>query len=144
MGKKKSSFLVSRNIPPASLRSRVVTTTTEKKIIKKNDERWRSFIEFLSARIHLKSSILFIKLWNELHAMSLSSITIGKRKRPREEIQDQTSEQLKRDDSNTQVFNDSENSTIGGPLNGVIACLSGFAQNEKEDLHRLILSLGGR
>ena len=31
-----------------------------------------------------------------------------------------------------------------GPLHGVLACLSGLAQDRKEELHSLILSLGGR
>ena len=30
------------------------------------------------------------------------------------------------------------------PLEGVIACLSGFAQDRKDHLHNIILSLGGR
>ena len=41
-------------------------------------------------------------------------------------------------------MNDSELSSVVGPLNGVIACLSGLAQERKEDLHDIILSLGGR
>ena len=74
--------------------------------------------------------------------MSLSTRKDGKRKRTREVNQDFRSKQIIFDD-NKQI-NDSELSSTVGPLNGVIACLSGFAQERKEDLHDIILSLGGR
>jgi hypothetical protein len=77
--------------------------------------------------------------------MALASFKIGKRKRPREEIGDPSSGQPKSDDK-AQVYDEDRKckTSIGGPLQGVIACLSGLAQDEKGDLHRLILALGGR
>jgi hypothetical protein len=75
--------------------------------------------------------------------MTLSSFNVGKRKRPREEIEDPWRGQLK-SYSNAQVYDDDKQTSIGGPLQGVIACLSGLAQDRKDHLHRLILALGGR
>lgn len=75
--------------------------------------------------------------------MALSSFKIGKRKRPREEIGDPSNGQPN-SDSNAQVYDDDKKTSIAGPLQGVIACLSGLAQDEKGDLHRQILALGGR
>jgi len=77
-----------------------------------------------------------------INTMSFSTSKIGKRKRPREEVEDRSSGRVK-SHSNAQIYDDKKTS-IDGPLHGVIVCLSGLAQYRKDDLHQLILSLGGR
>ena len=72
--------------------------------------------------------------------MSSSSSITGERKRSRKEMEDASNRVC--NNSNAQV--DDDQKAPLGPLQGVIACLSGLAQDRKEELHRLIISLGGR
>ncbi len=83
---------------------------------------------------------LFLKVREQIErktkmfALGLSKNEVAKRKRPRESNL-----------TNVKVEYDSDqNLPIDGPLEGVIACLSGFDQGRKEDLHQLIEDLGGR
>lgn len=78
--------------------------------------------------------------------MVLLNNELGKRKRPREEIEDPRSGQRKSNAINVKVFDDNDDvtSSIDGPLEGVVACLSGFAKIRKDDLHQQISALGGR
>ena len=78
-----------------------------------------------------------------INTMSLSTSKIGRKKRMRNEIEDSATGQLKTDINKAQIYDDKKLS-IDAPLHGVIACLSGMAQDRKENLHRLILTLGGR
>ncbi len=59
------------------------------------------------------------------------------RKRPREE------QIIKERAIKTEEYNDDDEEE-DLPLDGVVACLSGFDQTKKEDLHQLVLDLGGK
>ena len=74
--------------------------------------------------------------------MSSSTSIIGERKRSRKEMENASSNR-QCNNSNTQEDGDKK-TPAPGPLQGVIACLSGLAQDRKEELHRLILSMDGR
>jgi hypothetical protein len=78
-----------------------------------------------------------------------SSIT-GERKRSRKEMEISSSaDQLDNTNGNTtsKVDTDADQKIIvetASLLQGVVASLSGYDQHRKEELHQLILSLGGR
>jgi len=74
--------------------------------------------------------------------MSLSIGKAGKKKRTRGNNEDFVSKQSTCEDDDG--MRDSDLQSVVGPFHGVIACLSGLARDKKEDLHRIILSLGGR
>ena len=67
----------------------------------------------------------------------------AERKRSRKEME--ISSSCRTYNSNTQADAvDQKLDPVAGPLQGVVACLSGQDQHKKEELHMLILSLGGR
>ena len=81
-----------------------------------------------------------------MHAMVLPRNEVGKRKRPRQEIEVPLSRQRTKDAIVKQELDDDENGnpSVEAPLEGVVACLSGFEVSRKDELHRMIVSLGGR
>ena len=76
-------------------------------------------------------------------AMSRFLSKLGNRKRPRDEAENIFGGQSS-NRSNVQQGNDDGNASINGPLKAVTACLSGLAQDQKEEFHRIIVKLGGR
>jgi len=74
--------------------------------------------------------------------MPSSSGVNGERKRCRRDTEDASNRHTKKK-SNAHLDDDKDKQS-DLPLEGVIACLSGLAQDRKEELHQLLLSLGGR
>ena len=82
---------------------------------------------------------------------SSSGIISGERKRSRKEMEISSSaDQLDNTNGNTtsKVDTDADHQKVivetANLLQGVVASLSGYDQHRKEELHQLILSLGGR
>ncbi|MGK3751684.1 MAG: hypothetical protein ACI8RD_003985 [Bacillariaceae sp.] len=84
---------------------------------------------------------------------SSSGIVIGERKRSRNEMEISLSagrlDNTNNSNTTSQVDADADadadaDQKIISPLQGVVASLSGYDQHRKEELHQLILSLGGR
>ena len=74
-------------------------------------------------------------------------MVLPNRKRPRQEIEGSSSRQRTNDVLIKQEKLDDDargNPSVDAPLEGVVACLSGFEVSRKDELHRLIVNLGGR
>ena len=71
-----------------------------------------------------------------------SSSVDGERKRCRRDMEDTSNRHTKK--KINAHLDDDKNNHPNLPLEGVIACLSGLAQDRKEELHQLLLSFGGR